>query len=141
MSIVTPKPCDLDWEDGKNEKLKGGELLGCTDVLFGYAFFGPTDGLFTNGFIANVNHGESILSLLTAHPAELAHHLQLMLGRMGDVDGYNVYLNQGRPAGMTVGDHAHLHVLRRNVGEPASGMGFGKLVREFNKLHSATIGA
>ncbi len=125
--------CPFDWAGGVNDKLKGGELIGLTDELFSYAFFGE-DGRFTNGFIACVNHGEDILSLLTLHPAEMAHHLQLMLNRMGDVDGYNVYANEGGPAGMTVGGHAHLHVLRRDAGDPASSMGLGKLVTEYNKL-------
>ncbi|HKX24442.1 MAG TPA: hypothetical protein VJM46_04335 [Candidatus Saccharimonadales bacterium] len=128
--LITPD-CSFDWTKGVNDRLKGGELLGLTDELFSYAFFGA-DGRFTNGFTACVNHGEDIISLLTLHPAEMAHHLRLMLDRMGTVDGYNVYANEGGPAGMTVGNHAHLHVLRRNAGEPASGMGLGKLVTQYN---------
>jgi diadenosine tetraphosphate (Ap4A) HIT family hydrolase len=133
MSREIKPTCPFDWEDGKNDKLKGGELLGLTDNRFSYAFFGPDDR-FTNGLIALVRHGEDIPALLTVHSTEMAHHLRLMLHRMGDVDGYNVYANEGGPAGMTVGEHAHLHVLRRDAGDSASRMGLGKLVIEYNKL-------
>ena len=123
--------CPFDWEGGKNDKLKGGQLLAVTDHRFAYVFSDGA-GRFTNGFIARVTHGEDILSLLTTHPDEMAFLLHEVLDFMGEVDGYNIYANEGGPAGMTVGCRAHLHVLRRNAGEPASGMGLGKLVNEFN---------
>lgn len=133
QKLIVPE-CPFDWTDGKNDKLKGGKLIGLTDHRFSYAFFSP-DGRFTNGFIANVSHGEGILSLLTVHSAEMAHHLRLMLTCMGGAGDYNVYANEGSVAGMTVGNHAHLHVLHRNAHEPASGMGLGKLVAEYNKVY------
>lgn len=133
MSQIKPEPCAFDWVNGTNVGLKGGELLGLTDHRFSYAFFGP-DGRFTNGFIAHVNHGEDNISLLTTHSTELGHHLRLMFDRMGQVDGYGLYVNGGEVGGLTVFDHAHLHVLRRDAHQPATGMGLGKLVREFNRL-------
>lgn len=134
MSLVTPEPCAFDWDGTTNDKLKGGRLLAVTDHRFAYVFTNG-DGRFTNGFIAHVNHGEDILSLLTTYSDEMAHLLREVLNFMGEVDGYNVYANEGRPAGMTVGDHAHLHIVCRSAGEPASGMGLAKLVTEYNKLH------
>lgn len=138
MSQLHLPTCPFDWEDGANDKLKGGQLLDVTEHRFAYAFFGG-DGRFTNAFIAGLSHGEDILSLLTTYPGEMAHLLRVVLDRMGDVDGYNVYANEGEPAGMTVDNHAHLHVLRRNAGEHASGMGLGKLVGEYNKARTGLM--
>ena len=134
MSPKINPSCPFDaWEGGNNKNLKGGQLLGVTAHRFAYGFFDGT-GRFVNAFIARMTHGENILSLLTAHPDEMAHLLTKVLDRMGEVDGYNVYANEGGPAGMTISDHAHLHVVRRNAGEAASGMGLGKLVVEHNVL-------
>lgn len=130
------RECPFDWFDGKNDKLSGGRVLATSDHRFAYGFF-DGDGRLKNAFIAGKSHGEDILSLLTTYPAELAQMLQATLNFMGKVDGYNVYANEGAVAGMTVGNHAHLHVIRRNVGDAAAGMGLGKLVTEYDKLSLA----
>ncbi len=127
--------CPFDtWKDGKNTQLKGGQLLAVTTHRFAYGFF-DDDGRFKNALIARLTHGEDIISLLTTHSNELAHLLKVVLARMGNATSYNVYANEGPLAGMTVGNHAHLHVVRRNAGEPSSGMGLGKLVTELNAFH------
>lgn len=135
MSRLSIPACPFDtWKDGRNDNLSGGRLLAVLSHRFAYAFFDAQTGRFTNGFIAGMQHGEDILTLLTTHVDEMALLLPMVLERMGEVDGYNIYANEGQAAGMTISNHAHLHVVRRNDGERASGMGLGKLVAEFNAL-------
>jgi hypothetical protein len=131
MSQLTVSICPFDWQDGQNHALQGGQVLAVVEHRFAYGFFNP-EGQLTNAFIARVTHGETIVSLLTTYSDEMAYLLQVVIDYLDDADGYNVYANQNQPAGMTVSDHAHLHVLRRHNGEFASGMGLGKLVTEYN---------
>jgi hypothetical protein len=134
MSRAAKPFCPFDWEKGRNDKLRGGRLLGVSNHLFAYVFPGD-DAPFTNGFVAAKFHGQDIPTLLTAYPVELGNLLRAFRTLLGE-DSYNVYANHGSAAGMTVGNHAHLHVLRRSARDHANGMGFGKLVAEYNKLYT-----
>jgi hypothetical protein len=146
MSLVPiHSSCPFDWKGDKNPKLKGGYVLKLTAHLFAYA---STDD---NGdplkvVVAFRAHGGTWIDLLTNHPAELAEVLVEIQKFFGHLP-FNPYLNQGRVAGETVGfntkeprdprpagDHPHLNLIRRNDGEPASGMGLELLITEYNVM-------
>lgn len=126
------KPCPFDWEDGKNDKLAGGRVIGLTQNLFAYGFFDGGDSL-CRAFIASQQHGETMSQLLSQHSEELRRLYELAIPLFGN-DAHNLYGNVGFTAGQRVFDHAHLNLVRRRSQEPSSDKGFELLIDTHNKL-------
>ena len=131
MNPFAKPPCPFDnWKDGKNDQLRGGEVISVLKHRFAYRYL--DDGRVWRTLVAGTTHGETIVELLTRYVDEMAILLPLAIDALGDVEGYNVYASKGRVAGALISDHAHLNIIPRYPDEPATEMGLEKLVYQYN---------
>ena len=131
MSQLHAPICPFDaWKDGKNDQLRGGEVISVLKHRFAYRYL--DDGRVWRTLVTGKAHGETIAELLTRHVDEMAILLPLAIDVLGDVESYNVYASEGRVAGALISGHAHLNIIPRYPDEPAAEMGLEKLIHEYN---------
>ncbi|HSX01293.1 MAG TPA: hypothetical protein VLF67_03545 [Candidatus Saccharimonas sp.] len=133
MSLApTQSPCPLCWANGL---LQGGRVLGEGDVMYAYGFSDEA-GTLKYALLVPKDHHPTPVTLPDGWGAEFGRLYAVVLEALKGAP-HNGYWNEGYTAGQRVLGHWHVRVEPRFDGQPASSMGLGLLIAEYNKVMSA----